>query len=71
MVEDIYPIGASNQTYKTLPIASLIGTGTPQSKSLVTALGFSPSSNQDLHWPYTFGFQKFLFSSKIHFFKNS
>ena len=51
LVEEIYPIGASNQTYKTFPLESLTGTGTPQSKSLVTALGFRPSSNHDLHCP--------------------
>ena len=47
MVDEIYPIGASNQTYKTFPIASLMGTGIPQSKSLVIALGLSPSLIQD------------------------
>ena len=60
LVAVIYPIGASNQTYNTFPSASFTGTLTPQSRSLVIALGFSPSFNHDLHWPITFDFQSFL-----------
>ena len=69
-VDEIYPIGASNQTYKTFPSAPFIGTDTPQSKSLVTALGFKPSSNHDLHCPYTLSFQSDLFFIKIQSSKN-
>ena len=47
LVAEIYPIGASNQTYKTLFSASFSGTGIPQSKSLVIALGFKPSLIHD------------------------
>ena len=65
LVDEIYPIGASNHTYRTLPSESFNGTETPQSKSLVTALGFNPSSNHDLHWPYTFAFQSDLCFFKI------
>src|SRR5690348_11367978 len=57
LVALIYPIGASNQTYNTLPAASGNGTGTPQSRSLVTARGCKPASIQLLHWPSTFVFQ--------------
>ena len=56
-VAEIYPIGASNQTYNTLFSAPLIGTGIPQSKSLVIALGFNPSLIHDLTCPKTFVFQ--------------
>src|SRR5574344_1984586 len=56
IVFEIYPIGASNQTYKTLPSAPSTGTGTPHSKSLLTARGCRPPSSQDLHCPYTFTF---------------
>src|SRR6187402_3485568 len=70
-VEEMYPIGASNQTYKTFPSAPSTGTGMPQSKSRVTALGFNPSSSHDLHWPKTFVFQSFAWSFKIHSFRKS
>src|SRR5687768_12912145 len=53
----MYPIGASNQTYKTFPSASGSGTLIPQSRSRVMARDCSPPSIQDLHWPYTFVFQ--------------
>ena len=66
----MYPIGASNHTYKTFPLASLIGTGIPQSKSLVMALGFNPSFIHDFTWPNTLTFQSFFFSFKNHLFKN-
>ena len=67
----MYPIGASNQTYNTFPSAPSTGTGIPQSKSRVTALGRNPSSIQDFTCPYTFGFQSSLCPSKIHSFKNA
>ena len=66
---EIYPIGASNHTYKTLFLASSNGTGIPQSKSLVIALGFNPSLIHDLTCPKTFAFQLSLLSFKNHFFK--
>ena len=47
----IYPIGASNQTYSTLPSAPSTGTGIPQSKSRLTARGCKPVSSQLLHCP--------------------
>jgi len=71
LVAEIYPIGASNQTYNTFPSAPSTGTGIPQSKSRVTALGLKPSSIQDFTCPKTFGFQSFLWPSKIHSFKNA
>src|SRR6056297_2960540 len=67
LVAEMYPIGASNQTYSTLPSAPSTGTGTPQSRSRLTALGFSPWSIHDLHCPYTLGFHS-LCSSRIHCF---
>ena len=51
IVLEMYPIGASNQTYSTLPSAPSTGTGIPQSRSRLTALGWRPPSSQDLHWP--------------------
>src|SRR5690554_531198 len=66
LVAEMYPIGASNQTYSTFPSAPSSGTGIPQSKSRVTALGCKPSSNQDLHCPCTLCFQSSLWSTKIH-----
>ena len=39
LVAEIYPIGASNHTYKTFPSASFTGTFTPQSRSRVMARG--------------------------------
>ena len=39
--------------------------GIPQSKSLVTALGFKPLSSQDLTCPVTLGFQSSLCSFVI------
>src|SRR5579875_3195990 len=67
----IYPIGASNQTYNTLPFASGKGTGTPQSRSLVTARGCKPLSSQLLHWPNTFVFQSWACSFNIQLRKKS
>src|SRR5215212_4889411 len=60
-------MGASNHTYNTFPAASVNGTFTPQSKSLVTALGSKPLSIQLLHWPRTFAFQSFWCSFNIQF----
>src|SRR4029078_6184723 len=68
-VAEIYPIGASNHTYKTFPSAPGKGTFTPQLLSLVIARGCKPLSSQLLHWPYTLFFHS-LCSSKIHCFKN-
>src|SRR5690554_5316302 len=65
-VEEMYPIGASNQTYSFFPSALSTGTSIPQSKSRVTARGFKPSSNQDFTCPYTLGFQSFWCETKIH-----
>src|SRR5690606_40498067 len=65
LVDEIYPIGASTHTYSTFPSAPSTGTGISQSKSRVTALGFSPSSSQDFSCPYTLDFQSFLCPSKI------
>src|SRR5215203_4289735 len=59
-------MGASNHTYKTFPSAPGKGTFTPQSKSLVTALGCKPLSSQLLHWPNTFTFQSLPCSLTIH-----
>ena len=42
------------------------GTFTPQSRSLVTALGCKPASIQLLHWPSTLVFQSYWCSFKIH-----
>ena len=67
---EIYPIGASNHTYNTLSLAPSNGTGIPQSKSLVIALGFNPSLIQDLTCPNTLVFQVFSLSTRNHFFKN-
>src|SRR3990170_738611 len=61
-------MGASNQTYNTFPAASSNGAGTPQSRSLVTALGCKPASIQLLHWPSTLFFQSLACSSRIHCF---
>jgi len=71
IVDEIYPIGASNQTYNTFPSSSSIFTGIPQSRSLVTALGFNPLSNHDLTCPTTFVFHLSLFSTVIQFLINS
>ena len=62
----MYPIGASNQTYMTLPSAPSTGTGTPQSKSRVMARGCNPSPafNQLMHCPMTLGFQPSRLSRK-------
>ena len=46
-VEEMYPIGASNHTYKTLFSPPFTGTGIPQSRSRVTARAFKPLSIQD------------------------
>src|SRR2546421_1778083 len=59
-------MGASNHTYNTFPSASFNGTGMPQSRSLVTALGCKPASSQLLHCPSTFGFQSAAWSFNIH-----
>src|SRR5687767_7676205 len=64
-------MGASNQTYNTFPSASFKGTFTPQSRSLVTALGCRPLSIQLLHCPSTFGFQSEPCSSTIYFLNQS
>src|SRR6478735_7934345 len=61
----MYPIGASNHTYNTLPSASGSGTFTPQSKSRVTARGCRPASIQLLHCPSTLAFQSFWCSFNI------
>src|SRR5687767_13793278 len=58
-------MGASNHTYKTFPWASANGTFTPQSKSLVTALGCKPPSIQLLHCPSTLAFQSAACSFNI------
>ncbi len=71
LVALIYPIGASNQTYNTLPSAPLIGTLIPQSKSRVTALGCNPPSIQLLHCPTTAGLQSSVCSLIIQFLKKS
>src|SRR6056297_1967479 len=60
-------MGASNHTYSTFPSAPSTGTGTPQSRSRLTALGCNPWSIHDLHCPYTLGFHS-LCSSRIHSF---
>src|SRR5690606_39815271 len=59
LVDEIYPIGASNQTYNFFPSAPSTGTSIPQYISRVTARGFNPSSNHDFTCPYTFDFQSF------------
>ena len=68
-VLEIYPIGASNQTYSTFPSAPSTGTGIPQSRSRLTARGCNPISSQLLHCPYTFGFHS-LCPSSIHWRRN-
>ena len=72
LVAEMYPIGASNQTYRTLPEASTFfaratssGILTPQGKSLVTARSFNPSLNQLLVCASTFDFHSGC--SPIHF----
>src|SRR5690606_19653757 len=62
-VAEIYPMGASNQTYSFLPAASSSGTSTPQSKSRVMERGCRPDFNQDWHWPNTFDFNTPFFPS--------
>ena len=49
LVLEMYPIGASNHTYKTFPSAPSTGTGIPQSRSRLTARGCKPMSSQLLH----------------------
>jgi hypothetical protein len=66
MVEEMYPMGASNQTYMTLPAASGSSRGsfTPQSRSRVMFRGRSPrmvpssslSFSQASTWARTLGF---------------
>ena len=67
----MYPIGASNHTYKTFPSPPATGTFTPQSKSRVTARGCNPPSIQLLHCPITAGLQSLACSSNNHLRKNS
>src|SRR3989338_3491344 len=46
-------MGAWSNTYNTFPSESGSGTGTPQSKSRVMALGCKPPSIHDIHCPIT------------------
>src|ERR1700744_4831758 len=57
LVAEMYPMGASNHTYRTLPSAFGKGTFTPQSRSRVMARGCKPWLNHDLHCPNTLDFQ--------------
>src|SRR5580693_1209973 len=66
LVAEIYPMGASNQTYNTFPSASGSGTLIPHSPSRVMARGCRPPSIQLLHWPYTFVFQSLAWSRSNH-----